>query len=319
MSNFALAFSIALCLMPAAYANDSVARVGAGGLELLKTDDIEMVSEVLEISTSKIKVTYHFLNTSDKDIKTIVAFPMPAFDMGAVFSEDKRNQKPLDSFRVHANGVLVPIEKNRAFLIDNIDVTARLREIGLSDKQIFDPRFTCIDTALDLQESRDCVLTPKQINAIKDMLMRGHKWQIKETAYWEQIFPAQKDVEIVHEYRPFAGLQYSSDGSFHEGDVGCLDQGTLSMIAKKLEDNPGLAIRDVEYILGTGRNWKGPIKNFKLIIKKKDPDEVVTLCFPGKPKRTSPTTLEFVQTNFVPQDRLILLFYDFHYDPGHPD
>ena len=39
------------------------------------------------------------------------------------------------------------------------------------------------------------------------------------------------------------------------------------------------------------------------------PDDIVSLCFPGQPRRVSPTVLEFHEVNLVPQDRLVVYFY----------
>jgi hypothetical protein len=66
---------------------------------------------------------------------------------------------------------------------------------------------------------------------------------------------------------------------------------------------------DIEYVLGTGRNWKGPIGKFVLRIEKESRDHFVALCFPGSPKQISPTASEYVETNFVPPDRLVVYFY----------
>ena len=77
-------------------------------------------------------------------------------------------------------------------------------------------------------------------------------------------------------------------------------------------DGPGwiyITEQDVAYILGTGRNWKGTIGKFILRVKKETPDQLVSLCFPGKPMRVDSTTYEFQQTNFVPQDKLLIYFY----------
>ena len=68
---------------------------------------------------------------------------------------------------------------------------------------------------------------------------------------------------------------------------------------------------EVEYILGTGRNWKGPISDFTLDIVKVTPDQIVSLCFPGKATRVDDLTLRFQHKNFVPPDRLLVYFYSF--------
>lgn len=313
-------FVLIIVISPCANANDSTARVGAGGLELLKTDNIQMVSEVLEISTSKIRVKYHFLNTSDKDVKTTVAFPMPAFDGESRSVGGAENQRPLNSFHIFVNGSAVTVNKNRVFLINNIDVTDKFKQIGLTDDQIFDPLFGCMSSDVEAY-SAACNLSPEKISAIQKM-QTGGPWQIKETAYWEQTFPAGKGIDVVHEYEPFSGSYPYSSGALTEFDhpskasvEACLDDKTVRAIttkkdnAIKLGDVPSVGLHDVEYILGTGRNWKGPIKNFKLFIKKDSPDDIVSLCFPGKPKKTTPTTIEFSQSNFEPQDKLIVFFY----------
>ena len=61
-------------------ANDSDASVALGGVQLTREPRISMESERLTISLSKITVEYEFLNESDKDITTDVAFPIPPYE-----------------------------------------------------------------------------------------------------------------------------------------------------------------------------------------------------------------------------------------------
>src|SRR5271169_3358101 len=93
--------SVALLFTSSANANDSIARVGAGGLELLKTDKIQMLSETLEISRPLIRVTYRFLNDSPNDIKATIAFPMPEFNG---VPPTGHNERPLDTFKIIVDG-----------------------------------------------------------------------------------------------------------------------------------------------------------------------------------------------------------------------
>jgi hypothetical protein len=297
---------MAILIPTCSYANDSTGRVGVGGLELLKTEDIQMVSELLEISTSKIKVTYHFLNTSDHDITTTVAFPMPGFNGYRALAGGEDNQRPLDSFKMFVNGTRMPVNKNRVFLVNNVDVTDKLRKIGLSDKLIFNQDFNCLHGEIEGSILYGCKLTEKQNAAIKKLNAINGK--IKETAYWEQTFPAGQEIEVVHEYKPFAGFYQRFPKAAIKG--ACLGNRTIKSIGGRFDEfgNLKAGFQDVEYILGTGRNWKGTIKNFRLIIKKGSSDEIVSMCFPGKPDKTSPTTLEFSQTDYVPQDTLVVYF-----------
>ncbi len=316
----------AILLAPAtALGNDSTARIGVGGLELTKTDNIRMVSEQLEISVARIRVTYRFLNTSDKDIKTTVAFPLPAFDaMGVVGS--RGNASPLESFRSFVDGQPVPVSKHRAYMMGNVDVTEKLRKIGLSYEQIFDPQFTCTELGVGGEANPGCHLTTAQLSELVKQNLAGGA--IHETAYWEQSFPANKEIEVVHEYKPYVGhgndhydkLADYPSAQRRFADV-CLDKGAYNVLTHgsanvpSIGDNVQIYYLDVEYILGTGRNWKGPIKNFKLVLKKQSPLDVVSLCFPGKAVKTSPTTMEFSQTDFVPQDKLVVYFFQRHEAP----
>lgn len=78
------------------------------------------------------------MNTTDKDITTAVAFPMPAFDSSAQYSDEYMNQRPLDYFQIVVEGREVPPKMHREVLLDGVDVTDKLRHIGLIDEKIFD-------------------------------------------------------------------------------------------------------------------------------------------------------------------------------------
>lgn len=310
-----------------AVANDSIARVGAGGITLVKNDHIRMVKEVLEISTATIRVHYRFLNETSQDIRATVAFPMPPYRWNPGISMTDENIRPLASFSIWVDGRKVPTQQNRVALIRGVDATEKLRKIGLSESQIFETFGDCQDD----NGTYKCGLSEAQYAEI-DRIGGGYNdWKVAETAYWEQVFPAKKEIEIIHEYKPFVGMSYGIPYQSGYGYVGslipnaslekdltevCLDERTQRSISKRIdslvakgEANVWVGLKDVEYVLGTGRNWKGPIKDFKLVIKKDAPDQIVTLCFPGKPKRTSSTTIEFTHHNFVPQDKLIVYFY----------
>jgi hypothetical protein len=63
-----------------ALGNDGAASSGAGGIQLRHEANISMEKERLTISESKVTVEYEFLNDTDKDITTEVAFPIPPYD-----------------------------------------------------------------------------------------------------------------------------------------------------------------------------------------------------------------------------------------------
>ena len=149
---------------------------------------------------------------------------------------------------------------------------------------------------------------------------------------WEQTFPAGKEVIVEHSYIPFVGkiytVPYQKKYNYIASDIlsiideqndpkeACIDEGTKRTIKNRINSHATKGAKeitvwrnDVEYILATGRNWKGPIGKFRLLVEKDTADEIISLCFPGKPRKIDSNTYEFVQKNFVPQDTLVVYFY----------
>jgi len=315
----------ALLGAPHARANDSTARVGAGGLVLQKTDDIRMLSEHLSISVQRIEVEYRFRNDSARAIDTVVAFPMPEFHWDPEQDAAWRNIGPVESFQVHVDGKPAAVRAERKALLDGRDITAQLRKAGLKDEEIFRTFGAALDTGgMALPEP-----VVARLQAMGASEGRMPRWKVAETAYWNQSFPPGKEVVVTHSYRPFAGRIFGSYStqwppaaqsvplsSNGDADRACMDEGgmkaVLTKARQKMKDGAGsgyINLNDVEYILGTGRNWKGSIADFTLDIIKERPQDVVSLCFPGKPERIGDRTLRFRMHDYVPQDRLLLNFY----------
>ena len=133
---------------------------------------------------------------------------------------------------------------------------------------------------------------------------------------------------VEHEYKPIVGGSYAMSDlnsfdtasgvvlSTGDADEACLDGKTRRGIENKIKAHVArgaawvyVGESDVEYILKTGRNWKGPIRDFSLRIEKESPDQLISLCFPGKPKKVSPTVYEFHHRDFMPPDRFVVYFY----------
>jgi hypothetical protein len=292
------------------FANDSIARFGAGGIELVKNEQIRMLEETLEISVKEVGVRYRFLNESDRNIHTTVAFPFPNYhplDLIEVPGGDGAKTVK-ETLKALVNGKPVATKLVRKAVLGTRDITHQLRKLGLSDKEIF--FVVTVDDAPALAE---------KVAKFRDKF--GEWWQIDETAFWEMTFPAGKETVVEHKYVPAVGRFY--DGGKIPRDLGedsadevCLDQSTRRAIERQIKAFAGkgtetvtVSVRDVEYILGTARNWKGPIGEFTLRVKKEQPDEFVSLCFPGKPKKVSPTVYEFHEKDFVPPDKLVVYFY----------
>ncbi len=61
-------------------ANDSTAELGAGGINLVRNEAVDLLSEDLFVSTDQVKVTYHFRNHTEGPVTYLVAFPLPPLD-----------------------------------------------------------------------------------------------------------------------------------------------------------------------------------------------------------------------------------------------
>ena len=236
-----------LALTSPAIANDSTARIGAGGLVFLKNDDIRMASEALSVSANRINVRYRFRNETATAIDAVVAFPMPAFRWNPGVSAWDSNVGPIESFAVTVDGRAVVTQVEQKALLDKRGVTANLRNAGLTDTQI-------IRSFGDMMDWRPRLPTAvaKKLNELSAMKDNWPQWDIAETAYWRQIFPGNSDLAVEHNYKPLSGRSYNifiadSDlaaperlpvGTTEEDqrreDRACLDKGARSAVIKRM-------------------------------------------------------------------------------------
>jgi hypothetical protein len=119
-----LAILAAAGLAAAAVANDSTAEQAAGGLVLKQSDSIDMVSEDLYVSAEQIRVRYVFRNRTARDVRTIVAFPMPDRNLAELAESD--SAFPSD-FATSANGRPVTMQVERRAMLGTTDHSALLR------------------------------------------------------------------------------------------------------------------------------------------------------------------------------------------------
>jgi hypothetical protein len=66
------------------------------------------------------------------------------------------------------------------------------------------------------------------------------------------------------------------------------------------ENDPPFFEERIDYILKTGANWSGPIKDFRLVVDKGDPDNLVSFCGDGV-KKIAPTQFEMRQQDYTPE------------------
>ncbi len=186
-----------------AVANDSAASRALGGVQLSREPRISMESERLTISLNKITVEYEFLNDSNKDIKTEVAFPIPPY------SEEMSagGIRSFDDFHLWVDGNEVKYETDAKAYYKKLDVSLVLKRYNIDiatlghyagSKQEFSPDLQQVP----LLERRSLIAdgffsSNKQPDGTDDGGIP--RWEVRKTYHWTQTFPAHKIVHVRHE------------------------------------------------------------------------------------------------------------------------
>lgn len=142
--------------------------------------------------------------------------------------------------------------------------------------------------------------------------MKKDSYLDKATYYWDQIFPAGRKIEVAHTYRPGVGGFFFSPADDHYQSVKgyCIDPPLLQTLKGIASRKQGLVpATTIHYVLSTGANWKGPIRNFRLVLDKGSPENLVSLCIEGI-RKIGPTQFESVKKDFTPQQDLRIVFFE---------
>jgi hypothetical protein len=316
--------AVALLLaISTAGANDSTAELENHGLVLVKNDKIQMRSEELSISAEQIRVRYRYFNISDRDEKVLVAFPLPDVDR----EHGESDISMPTNFATLVNSKPVTAKTEQKIFAKGVDRTDVLRGLNIP----LEPHVQGTGDALDaLPQERWGALIEAGIARTEEYDagkgMRKHlapAWTLKTTYYWEQVFPAKAETLIEHRYQPSVGG--TAGTSLGDADSlksewfaeyqkkYCMDAQFLAAIdraAKAAKGRGEGAIPYVEqridYVLKTGANWAGPIKDFRLTVSKGDADSLISFCGEGV-KKISATEFEMRKTDFTPRQDLHFL------------
>lgn len=321
-----LAAAALFALLPLARvaANDSVAETAAGGLVLKQSAEIDMVSEDLYVSADRIRVRYVFRNRATRDVRVTVAFPMPDRDLAEQRESDVA--VPAD-FSTRVDGRAVAMQVERKAMLGAVDHSALLASLGVPVVVPESP-VPAIGARLD-------ALAPAQQQRLLRLGLaeatewdegRGRErhllplWTVRETWHWEQVFPAGRDLVVEHAYTPGTGAtagvplafpeyRNSEDGRRAQADF-CTDRAFLAaldrMAGAQVRSGGFLSEQRVRYILTTGGNWRSPIGDFRLVVDKGRPENIVSFCGSGL-RRIGPTRFEMRRRNWRPDRDLAVL------------
>jgi len=318
----------ALAAASPASANDSTAELATGGLVFVRNENVEMRSEDLTISAKEVQVRYRFFNKSDKAVTVLVAFPMPEIEVDgpdaniALPTDDPVN---LLAFATTVNGRPVTTKVEQRAHALGLDRTQMLRDLAIP----LAPHLKATNEALDKlprakwdELIRFGLAEIEQYDAGKGM--QDHlapRWSLQTTFYWEQTFPAKAETVVEHRYKPSVGTTVQtglgSPGAAQEDwyedyvEKYCLDKEFLAAVERarreaKSQFGAPYSEQRIEYILTTGANWAGPIKEFRLVVDKGDAESLVSFCGDDV-KKISPTRFEMKMTDFTPEDDLAVL------------
>lgn len=288
--------TIILSIAGIAVANDSSAALSTGGIVLEENENIVLITENLLLSPSKVRVEYEYLNESTSAETLLVAFALPKLD-----KLDDQINWPRPSYL-------------------NFKTWVDGKEIKLVEGYKY----------WELEEQTQKLLSNLGNKTDYYLVLR------------QQTFPENKITQVVHEYTPAVGggIPYynykemrtalakiqedETNRNEHGYWLNCTDADdalkNLDDWVARMQKKEGLDPLDEEnywqyliwfdklsYILTTGNNWNGPIRNFNLKVTADRPFFLNT-CFEGL-ERTSETSYEFNATDYSPRKNIYLMFH----------
>jgi hypothetical protein len=327
---FLVLMAVFLGIVQGALANDSEAELALGGLTLVPSDAVSLESEDLYLSKEEVRVRYEFTNTSGADVETLVAFPLP----DQVFSEEDdsyfRDFRSALGFETTVDGVPISYDIIEQAFMEGRDITARITGLGLLLNNAGDPEgFTQRARAL-AEADRKALLEEGVLIAQEYDQGQGLQtyyqpaWTLRLNITRKQVFPAGKRVRVEHRYTPLAGgsvggslmAQFRKEEwtQFNRKKY-CIEDSWYrafdKAIAPKVSENNSAPYTEVwlGYVLKSGANWKGPIKDFRLVVDKGKPENMVSFCAEGV-KKISPTQFEVRKKDFEPDRDLDVLIVE---------
>jgi len=309
------------------YANDSAAEVAAGGIQLRKEARISMEKERLTVSLKKVTVEYEFLNTTDQDIETEVAFPTPPYD----FAYENRNGAYVFSdFRIWADDEEVKYQIEAKAKFNGADYTEYLQRLGIEIHTFGHMQPLKLPIQDNPSEKSQIDELPKDTKDELTHIGLIEKeyglptWTVLRTYHWKQVFPARKVLHIRHEYEPVVGIE----SYLYKQVIGgipnsCTDTSLEESLRKAQETyskQGGTGKSDtvgadwVKYILTTANNWTTPIKTFELVVEDATPDRYhkpisTTVCWEGKVERLDSSKWFAKRANYVPTSELAVYYF----------
>jgi hypothetical protein len=302
----------------------SATATPTGGIQLTREARISMEKERLTIGSDQVAVEYEFLNTTDQDVTTEVAFPVPGYNLGSLFSPSLHGD--LENWHVWVEGKELKYQTEVKALVNGVDQAALLRRLSIDIES-----FGHFDQHADgnITEDIQKLSKPEQEELTRAGLFEDGivpTWTVLKTYHWQQRFPAHKILHVKHQYTPELGLEHldldnlqgKTEEPFAKLSDSCVDPALRKTLIAAVPNDNGFGGGGfinpvwVDYILTTANTWKTPIKDFELVIEKPKPEGqvqyYVSLCWDGKMEMRA-GTLVAKAANFVPKRELRVMFF----------
>jgi Domain of unknown function (DUF4424) len=321
----AIGLAVATVASVPALANDTSVELSTGGLIFVRNDSIEMLSEELAISSREISVRYRFQNNSDREVTILVAFPMPDIQVegpDAIVTVPTDDPANLLGFTTVVNGKPVGTKVEQRAIALGLERTQMLRGLGIP----LAPHLASTNEALDRlpPDKSDEFLRLGLAEIVEDGAGVKHlaaRWTLQTTYYWEQAFPAKAETVVEHRYQPSVGASVQTSLGSPDQDKEdwfdeykskyCLEPDFLAAVERERKAahtkyGAPFAEERIDYILKTGGNWSGPIEEFRLIVDKGEPGNLISFCGDDV-KRIGDTKFEMKKTDYSPEGNLSIL------------
>jgi hypothetical protein len=307
-------------------ANDSSAELGVGGLTFTKNAEISIESEQLTITLDAVTVRYTFLNHSTKPVTLTVAFPLPDIDLADAANIAFPAADPLNyvGFSTKINGKPISFVTNQQAFLNEKNVTAKLTEMGIPTFPVGAQQLKINELPQKTRERAvaEGLLVESGTND-KGLPLYDATWTLKTSVVRQQTFPPGKPILVEHRYRSSVGMSFDSilRPSLRQSKAlrpevqrykttYCASDDFLKLVDGLESSDKARRARIVErrinYVLKSGANWAGPIKDFHLVVDKGQPDRIVSFCGQGI-QQISPTQVELRAADFTPTQDLHIL------------
>jgi hypothetical protein len=314
----------ALAAAPApALAEGSDPPLAAGGLLVGPNAGLTVAAQDLRVSEKAIEATWDFVNASDRDLTTLVAFPLPTLTPIDADLFEGRGGDPVDflasTIEVDGKKITPTVEQHASVL--GLDVTARLAADGVALNPYTGPKAR--EALAALAPDKRGFYADRGMAVWLEGAPTGLAWTVSTTFHWMQSFPKGKTVRIVHRYRPMVGRELVTEATLDRWatpgagrDAPCLDKAGGEALrkalaaAKRPDGSTALMQRRIAYRLAPPDGPAGPIGHFRVTVEKPKPTTLAAVCLDGATAKAGPTGLVFEATNFVPKSDLSVMLVE---------